>query len=399
MRIAGAQRDLSYCTNIHRGETWPQVREALDTRIPAVKRELAWTGPFGVGLRLSARAAHDLDDPAAFEELRAVLAAHDLYVFTLNGFPYGPFHGARVKEGVYAPDWRTPERLAYSERLARHLAALLEEGATGSVSTVPGAFKAEAVGEGDVAAIAENLLRHAAQLWRLRETTGRTIALALEPEPECLLETTAEAVAFIEDRLLAAPGRRRMAALTGLDEAGGEAAVRTHLGICLDVCHAAVEFEDLQHALRLPGAHGIRVPKAQLSAALRVPAVDAAAAHRLRAFDDGVYLHQVVAREGDRLVRYLDLPQALEAHAAGTAPTAEWRIHFHVPVFRAELDGLSSTQAELAAALDVLAGMPEVEHLEVETYTWDVLPARHRDLSVDAAIARELAWVRARLPA
>lgn len=399
MRIAGGGRHLTYCTNIHPGESWREVRDALATHVPGVRQALGWTGPFGVGLRLSGRAAQELDDPAVFEELRAILAEHDLYVFTLNGFPFGTFHGARVKEGVYAPDWRTAERVDYSGRLARHLAALLSEGQSGSISTVPGAFKAEATGEDDVAAIAENLLRHVASLWRLRETTGRTIALALEPEPECLLETTAEAVTFIENRLLAAPGRRRLAELTGLDERGSEACLRAHLGLCVDVCHAAVEFEDLRDSLRLPGRHGIRVPKAQLSAALRVPAVDADAVGRLRAFDDGVYLHQVVAREGDRLVRYPDLPQAFEAADAGTAPAAEWRIHFHVPVFRAELDGFFSTQPELADALDALAGMPEVPHLEVETYTWDVLPARHRDLPVHAAIARELAWVRARLPA
>lgn len=395
----GGDRHLGYCTNIHPGETWPEVRDALASHVPAVKRRLGHEGPFGVGLRLSARAAHDLDDPAAFEELRAILAEQDLYVFTVNGFPFGTFHGVRVKEGVYEPDWRRAERLDYSDRLARQLAALLPEGREGSVSTVPGAFKPNAADEADIGAIVEHLLRHAATLWRLREQTGRTVSLALEPEPECFLQTTSEAIAFFEDRLFAASARRRLADLTGLDEADAEEVLRRHLGVCFDVCHAAVAYEDTPDALAALASAGIRVPKAQLSAALRVPEPDDAAVTRLRDFDDGVYLHQTVARAGGGLARFLDLPQALDAYAGGSAPAEEWRIHFHVPVFAAELDGFASTQADLADALAYLRDHPEVPHLEVETYTWDVLPERHRGLPVDAAIARELSWVRERLSA
>jgi len=390
---------LTYCTNIHPGETWPEVRTALRDHVPAVKTRLGRGGTFGVGLRLSGRAAHDLDDPAAFEELQAVLAENDLEVFTVNGFPFGAFHGVRVKEGVYAPDWRSAERLDYTNRLAALLARLLPEGGEGSISTVPGAFAPDAGTPDARAAIVEHLLRQAATLWRIEAETGRRVSLALEPEPACMLETTDQAVAFFREHLFGRDGVARLAGLTGLDLPTAEAALRRHLGVCFDVCHAAVEFEDVPVSLARLRDAGIRVPKVQLSAALRLDDVDAAALDRLLAFDEGVYLHQVVARAADGgLHRYLDIAHALEARAA-RARGEEWRVHFHVPVFLDTLDGFSSTQAELAAALDFLKNEPLAPHLEVETYTWDVLPARHRATSVDAAIARELQWTLERLGA
>ena len=44
---------LTYCTNIHAGGDWPEVRDAL-ARTSLVRRQVAPDRPFGVGLRLSA---------------------------------------------------------------------------------------------------------------------------------------------------------------------------------------------------------------------------------------------------------------------------------------------------------------------------------------------------------
>src|SRR5688500_16820372 len=141
---AAARRELgqlTYCTNIHPGETWPEVRAALSRHLPAIRREAAPGRPFGVGLRLAAAAAKDLENPASITELQSLLAAEDCYVFTINGFPYGSFHGTRVKEEVYAPDWSTPERLAYTLQLFDLLVQLGPGDVGGSVSTVPASFK------------------------------------------------------------------------------------------------------------------------------------------------------------------------------------------------------------------------------------------------------------------
>lgn len=389
---------LTYCSNIHPGETWAEVRAQIGAHLPKVKAELSPDRPFGIGLRLSAVAAEALSDPAAMAEFKAFLAAEDLYVFTVNGFPYGVFHGAPVKEKVYLPDWRNEARLAYSNRLADLLVQLLpvDPALDGSVSTVPGAFKPEIEGHADVEAMADMLIRHAAHLVGLRERTGRTISLALEPEPCCYIETVDEAVAFFRDYLFAADAVARMAALTGLGETAAADALRRHLGLCLDLCHAAVEFEDADAALAGLRDAGIRIGKMQISAGLRFARVDDATIDLLRPFDDAVYLHQVVERNGDGLRRYADLPEAFAA-AAGKSGDREWRVHFHVPIFLDDLGDFSTTQAFIREMLARQRSAPVTRHLEVETYSWDVLPAEYRNVDVDAAIVRELQWVRGQL--
>jgi sugar phosphate isomerase/epimerase len=394
----GSLGHLTYCTNIHRGETWPEVLATLEQHLPAVKAKVAPGEPFGVGLRLSSVAALALGEEAAFAQLRDLLDANGLYLFTINGFPYGPFHGVRVKEEVYQPDWQHEERLAYTNLLADHLAALLpnEPGLEGSVSTVPGTFKPLAMAPGVVERMARNIVRHVGHLVQLQARTGRTIALALEPEPYCFLETIEETARFFEGHLFADAATRQLADLCGLSRGDAEAALRRHVGVCYDVCHAAVEYEDPKGGFeRLRGA-GIRVPKLQLSAALRIAEVDAASARRLHQFDEPVYLHQVVERRRGELIRYLDLGPAFEA-LDDRGPPREWRIHFHVPIFLDEIEHFSTTQSFLREILAIHREAPVSAHLEVETYTWDVLPEHHRRDGVDTAIARELAWVRDRL--
>ncbi len=396
---AGAEH-LTYCTNIHRGETWADTRAALERHLPDVKRRFAPGVDMGVGLRLSAIASEELAAPRELQAFKDFLTAEGLYVFTINGFPYGPFHGTRVKEEVYQPDWRFPERLAYTNRLADQLAVLLPADPTldGSISTVPATFRPIGATAGALDTISENLLQHAAHLVRLKERTGRTITLALEPEPMCYLETSAELIPFIESRLFSRDAAQRFAQITGLGSAAAEAALRRHIGICYDVCHAAIEFEDPAESIaRLRGA-GIGIFKLQLSAALKVPRVDRETVARLGRFDEGVYLHQVVERRPDgTFVRFLDLAPAFERieQAYGN----EWRVHCHVPVFMDTLPELETTQDFLREILKLHKKSAISPHLEVETYTFDVLPEELRRVDVATAVARELAWTRDQLSA
>jgi sugar phosphate isomerase/epimerase len=383
---------LTYCSNIHPGETWPEVLSNLQRHLPAIKGQVAAGRDFGVGLRLSAIAAEALRQPAAMAQLQDFLDANGLYVFTINGFPYGPFHGVRVKEQDYQPDWQYPERVAYTDLLAELLAELLPDdpGLEGSVSTVPGTFGPIAEAPGVAQEIAANLIRHAAHLVRLRERTGRTIALALEPEPCCLLGTIEETIAFFEQHLLGRAAVRELRRLTGLAAGEAEAALRCHLGVCYDVCHAAVESEDPEGSVQALRRAGIAVPKLQLSAALRIAEVGPETARQLRPFVEPVYLHQVIARAGEQLTRHLDLPQALGTLDASLG--AEWRVHFHVPIFLDRLQDFSTTQDFLRRILALHRRAPISPHLEVETYTWDVLPVRYREAGIASAVARELAW-------
>ena len=398
----GAGVHLTYCSNIHPGESWAEVRANLGRHVLAVRDRLRPEGAFGVGLRLSARAAADLSAPLVLAELQDFLRRSGLYVFTINGFPYGPFHGTRVKEDVYLPDWRDPERLRYTNQLADLLAALLPAAAAGepaiegSVSTVPGAFKPALGGPQDTALMVEHLLRHVAHLVALRARTGRLVALALEPEPHCFLETIDEVVAFFSRDLHGEVAVSRTMELTGLPRAEAALALRDHLGVCLDLCHAAVEFEDAAACVQQLGRAGIRVHKMQISAGLRLPTLDAPSLAALKRFEDAVYLHQVVQQGPAGLTRFVDLPAAL-ASLQGPTAQLEWRVHFHVPIFLDQLAPFMSTQSFIREMLAIQRTAPVSTHLEVETYTWDVLPEALRSGGVDEALARELAWVQAEL--
>lgn len=372
-------RHLAYCTNIHRGETWEEVWSALKRHTLAVRDRVGGGAAFAIGLRLSAQAAADLRDAARRTEFRRWLDKEGCYVFTINGFPYGRFHGARVKEQVYAPDWTTSERVAYTQVLFEILADLLPEGVQGSVSTVPVSFKGFHLDARALRACRDNLWRCVEHIEQVSRRSGRALHLGLEPEPLCTLETTAETVVFLEAMRADRPGDLR------LDE---------HLGVNYDCCHLAVEFESAQQSLATLRQHRIRLSKLHLSNALRVrPTAETREA--LRAYTEDTYLHQVVERAGDgTLRRWADLPHALAERGERSAPTeVEWRIHFHVPLHHRPGHGFETTADHVTGALDWLAAHPDSgSHLEMETYTWEVLPPEIRSRAVVDQLTAEYAW-------
>jgi sugar phosphate isomerase/epimerase len=396
----GAESDahLTYCTNIHAGETWPEVRSIVERHVVAVKQRIAAASSFGVGLRLSARAAEGLADPAALDDFRRLLAENDLYVFTINGFPYGDFHDRRVKEAVYRPDWSEPARLSYTDLLADLLASLLPSGIDGTVSTVPIGFAPRIHAPGAEAIAAAAVLAHAAHLHRLRERTGKTIGLALEPEPACRLETTRDAIDYFERQLFSRAAIDRHAQAIRCGDSEAESSLRRHLGLCFDTCHAAVQFEDPIESIQQIEGAGIEILKVQLTAGLRVKPSTEGALAALRGFADDVYLHQVVIRSGKQIDRCLDLPQALDT-LHHPEPDDEWRVHFHVPLFLEGLSPLLGTQSFVESLLRRHRQRTVSRHFEVETYTWGVLPESHRLDDVISGIERELRWVMERMTA
>ena len=381
---------LTYCTNVHPAEGSDELLAVLEGPVTAVARDVANGAPFGIGLRVGARAAHELRAASAREELTDVLRRMNAYVFTLNGFPYGPFHGHPVKERVYRPDWREHARLEYTRDLADLLAAVLPEDVAGSISTVPGGFGGRATTDADRSAIAARLLAAAADLVDVERCTGRAITLALEPEPGCVLETAFDAAAFFREHLFAERARARFASMVRTDARTAEALLRRHLGVCLDACHLAVAFEEPGDALAALAGDGVRLAKLQVSAAIQVEGADAARA-ALPPLDDGVYLHQTnVAQPNGTVRRFLDLPEAL-----GEAPEGLWRVHAHVPVDRDPPAPLATTKPSLTRLLRQVTACEATSHIEVETYTWSVLPRSLRGDGLVEDVARELRWTRA----
>ena len=383
--------NLTYCTNIHAGESWTDIRASLDAHVPAIKAAVAPDRPLGIGLRLSGEAAAVARQSEEVAVFREQLAALGSYVFTINAFPFGPFHGVRVKEHVYLPDWRSPERVEFTANSAAVLADILPDGVDGSISTVPGAFKANGRKDGAVAAIAAGMIKAVADLVLTERRTGKRIALALEPEPCCFLETVDESLAFFESVLFKPESLDLLGASIGDNRNGAETMLRRHLGICYDICHGSVEYEDPVAALDRLLAAGISVAKVQLSAAMRVPVMTNELIDAVMRYDDGVYLHQTIVRNPSGLTRYVDLPDAVAAFKEGRAQ-GEWRIHCHVPLFLSDLGAIGSTRADLVSTLAALRQKTRSSHLEVETYTWDVLPDNLRTGSKAADIAREISF-------
>jgi hypothetical protein len=378
---------LAYCTNIHRGETWPETFDSLKNHSLAVRKRVCPRAPFAIGLRLSHRAAVELYDPKTLLEFQRWLEKNSCYVFTLNGFPYGRFHGARVKERVYLPDWTSPERLAYTNLLFDLLAKLLPAGIEGSVSTVPGSFKEFIRRPGQEKIIRENLWRCVEHLAHLGEKSRRKLHLGLEPEPLGLLENSAGTIRFFGQ-------------LHG--EHLNDPRLYEHLGVNYDTCHFAVEFEEPRAAIHSLRSAGIKISKIQLSSALKTSATKAARA-ALKNFADDVYLHQVVARaENGTLKFFRDLPDALASKnlklKIKKSKSPEWRIHFHVPLHAPAAPPFENTNDHLLGVLDLLAENPGLcSHLEMETYTWEVLPAQLKSGGVAGQLAAEYDWTLARL--
>ncbi len=396
---------LAYCTNIHRGESWDETFFSLQHHALAVRDNVCPQKPFAIGLRLSARAATEISNPGTLRKFRRWLDQQACYVFTINGFPYGQFHGTRVKEQVYRPDWTSPERVAYTNRLCNLLAELLPPGIEGSVSTLPGSFKGFHPSPEALTTIRQNLWRSVEHLARISAKTGRKLHLGLEPEPGCLLENSAETIHFFDQLRAEHPRDERLA---------------EHLGVNYDTCHFAVEFEEPQNALARLVSHGIKISKLHLSSALQV-APTPEARETLKKFADDVYLHQVVARDpaGHRTF-FTDLPDALAfanrrpaaakppaqpgaatrpgGTGVGHGPGPEWRIHFHVPLHAPAAPPFENTNDHLLGVLDLLAQTPALcTHLEMETYTWEVLPPELKSLTVVEQLAAEYAWTLAEL--
>jgi hypothetical protein len=370
----GPNLHLAYCTNIHRGSDWPETLASLEKYTLAVRERVCPDRPYAIGLRLSDLASRQLSEPRTFDHFRRWLQQHHCYVFTINGFPFGQFHGTKVKEQVYRPDWTHPDRLAYTNRLFDLLAQLVPEGVEGSVSTLPGSFKEFITTEEQRGQICEHLWQCIGHIERCATRHGRALHLGVEPEPLGLFETSAETFNFFAEMEAHRPGDARL---------------RKFLGVNYDACHLAVEYEEPDAAVATFQEAGIRLSKIHLSAALQLQP-DAAARDWLRRFADDTYLHQVIARTADgTLRRDRDLDVAL----AQPPGDREWRVHFHVPLHATALAHGQTTSAHLLGLLDLLARQPDLcSHLEMETYTWEVLPEELRAANVVDQLVREYEW-------
>ena len=383
---------LAYCTNIYAGESWEAHFHALQRDFPQIKTEISPKSAMGIGLRLSNQASIEILEGENLQYFKRWLQQNNAYVFTMNGFPYGGFHDVVVKDQVHAPDWTTDDRLAYTQRIFKILAALLPKGIEGGISTSPLSYKYWFNTQYEMldatAKATMNILQIARQLNEIYEKSGIILHLDIEPEPDGLLETGREFIDWYEKVLLPL-GRKSFA-----DQAEVDTIIKRHINLCYDVCHFAVGYESHREVIAELTEKKIKTGKIQISAALK--ALFNGDAENRRAilsefaqFDEPTYLHQVIARHKDgQVLRYPDLSDALALNDTAV----EWRAHFHVPIFLAQFGLLSSTQSDIIEVLAIWKEQLFTKHLEVETYTWGVLPPELK-YPMARSISRELGWV------
>jgi sugar phosphate isomerase/epimerase len=381
---------LSYCTNVHPGRSVAEVLAGIDRYTVAVRERFGH--PLAAGLWLASPVASELvASPTALADLAEVLRSRGLTCHTLNAFPFGDFHNERVKDAVYLPDWSDPARTIYTQQCATILSRLLPaDVAEGSISTLPLGFKGHVKPTDFEDRCIAALLDLARFLDDLRQRTGKTIRLAIEPEPSCLLETTEEAIAFFR-RLYSAADDRSQCEIA-----------RRHLGICFDICHQAVEFEDVAASIAAIAREGIRINKVHISCALQIDrsTENAEARDALRRYVEPRYQHQTTAiTAAGEVVQVLDLSDdLLDAPPPAFRDAAAWRVHFHVPVGADRIGPLSTTRDALPAAFAAVAKLDYAPHLELETYTWEILPGRG-PIALADGLADELSAARAMIDA
>lgn len=397
MKLGGNLGHLTYSTLVHAGDTWDEMWNSLTTYVPQVKARVAPNERFGVSLRLSAKSAERLvAEPKEREKLKAFLDKNDMYLYTVNAFPYGPFKNQVIKEQVYEPDWRSEERTRYSMNVADILAEVSPKDISPSIQSPPLGFKPRVTGPDVVDSYTEHVLRLVAHLVKLEARTGRTVTLALEPEPFCFLETTDEVIDYFQNHLYSGRSAETLSRAAGLPTSEALGALRRHLGIVFDICHQAVEYEDIYQSLEKLVNAGIPIFKLQEAAALRVPEVTQKTVDALKPYADTVYLTQTVEKRNGKLTRYLNLEDAFAAWDKDPGPR-EWRTHFHVPVFLDDLGPFKTTRFAIEDALRFHKERPVSRQLEIETYTWDVLPDSLKTGDIVDYVTREIEWVRGQL--
>jgi hypothetical protein len=389
---------LSYCTNIHPGENWADTFEALKRSVPAIKKNISPEKKFGIGLRLSAKAAYELLKGENLTEFKNWLQKENLYVFTMNGFPYGGFHFRRVKDNVHKPDWTTKDRVNYTLALFNILKDLLPPATEGGISTSPVAYKPWFVNEGEIHNVKRKAAVHLAEIALFLNATqkkeGKYMHLDLEPEPDGLLENTGDVIDFFNNYIFTF-GAEYLSDSLQITQKDAITILQEHLTICYDICHFALAWEEPFQVIEKLAQHNIRIGKLQISAALEARFGDknqsAGIIEELKPFAESTYLHQVaVACKGQHIISYHDLDEAMENMKDPEGTT--WRIHYHVPVFAESCRSLFTTRSEILKVLELLKETRFTKHLEVETYTWEVLPEDLK-MNLEASIERELKFV------
>jgi hypothetical protein len=398
LQLANGMGHITYSTLVHAGDTWDDIWASLRKFVPQVKKNVCPNGKFGVSLRISHSSSETLiNSPEKRAELRKFLDDNDMYLYTVNAFPYGPFKNQIVKEQVYEPDWSSEARLKYTMNVATILAEVAPDFVNPSIQTPPLGFKPNVTSTAVIEAYAENIRKLATHVNNIYKYKGRTVTLAIEPEPACFLETTKETIDFFNKYLRTAKSYKNLAGKTGSTIEGAKEIMARHVGIVYDICHQALEYENITKSLAALKKEKISVWKLQEAAAMMIPEVTREKVDAVKKYAKTIYLTQTHQRtRNGKITRYLNLEDAIAAWEK--KPVAcEWRIHFHVPVFLEDLGPFKSTRFAIEEAMAFQKKHRLSDQLEIETYTWDVLPDELKTGDIVEYVTKEIEWVKSLL--
>ncbi len=384
---------LTYCLNLHRGETMDEVEHALFVTAPSILKRIIQSGaPSAVGPWFNSHIAQQILETGNLEKLKQKFEDAGLLAITLNGFPYSTFHDERVKERVYLPDWSSPQRLEYTLNLLEILSLLLPKGVNGSISTLPVGYAALSSNE-IIKRSVENMAECALHFHACAQERETEIILSIEPEPDCVVGDMDEFVKFYNNRLLRS-GVQHLGSRYGISAPRAEIIIRKHIGICMDTVHAAVSNENLEEWLERLEKEGIKIGKIQLGAALRADGPDF---FELKSFDDPVYLHQTRFIHGTNTEKYPDLPDFL-SNTANLSSEGHAVVHYHMPFTWRGKGALTSCHRITSKFLEKALSLG-VSCFELEIYTLSVFPEFRnaeefkRERLISDILTAELRWL------
>lgn len=355
---------LTYCLNIFPIKRADDVFVLFENTIPELKRKLGLKeyDQFPLGIWFPNNILEELMRKKSL--LVRLMNQHNLVIATMNAFPFGVFHGERVKEKVYYPDWGERERLKYTKKLVELTVELPRLERILPISTVPVTF-----GNRMPEKALEYIFEMVDFLEDIHNTYEQKFTLMFEPEPFCFLENQQQTLDFFKKLHKVIPKSK------------------TFTGVCLDTCHSAVVFEDPLEQFLVYKDHDIRVDKIQISSSIVLPAQSDKQA--LKKYIDQVYFHQTFVKRDEKIYRFVDLDKAVALGKEG-----EYRVHYHIPLHTQPISPLKSSVENITHEFFQTISQEE-RIIEVETYTFDVLPTNTE--SVLDSIIKELQWVTKRI--
>jgi len=369
-----SQPIITYCGNVHPVVGLSDLEQYLDESTPSVQNHFG--AKFPLGLWLPKTAMQDALSEKGLASLRGRLETLETMPVTFNAFPMEVFHGTRVKELVYTPDWSTRERLDYTKSVAQLGVKLGMK--SFSISSLSGGFKPNDKAE-KVTQYLEHWLQWVDWARSLEENESVRVSLALEPEPFNTMEDESDAIQLWAKL-------REAAKVKGISEEY----LQRYLGLCFDTCHFSVRYVSLTEAWERLKQHSIPVHKIQVSVAPRWQA-SMGEESRMKFFnwEEPVYLHQSFAKVAGQRQSFLDLDLAKRYEGK----VEEWRTHFHVPIHFGHRE--DSTGFELIDFLNYLKmHETEIPVLEVETYSFNSMGEQWGEqTSLEQSIAKEMLWL------